>query len=1047
MDGRTNGQAAARLNRCIAPVLSGMKPPDCLTVTDWAEKYRRLSSESSAEPGLWRTSRTPYLREVMNAFTDVKVRSIVMVAASQVGKALAADTPIATPDGWAAMAELQPGDQVYDDAGNVCSVLAATEIMTGRPCYRVRFSDGAEITADASHKWYVETGGKQTGTVKTTEEIAADCSGADADGRRRNKYAVPVAAPICGAERELPFPPYTLGVWLGDGNSYAAQVTCHMDDAEIAGYMRSEGVRVVIQRAKDNDRVLNLLLDPVDKNFCCRGHDLRAVGKNAYGECRECHRQWAMHSRYGKPMDERKESRCAYHRLNAMGLLRNKHIPAEYLRASYAQRLALLQGIMDTDGSISQKGRCELTLKSEYLIDGVAELLSSLGIKYTKKEKSAVCTNAVKPYRTTVFRLSFLVYADTPVFRLKRKLARLIARDDGRRRCSETLRRRIVSVEETESVPVKCIAVDSPSRLYLAGRQMIPTHNSEAINNCIGYIIDEDPGSILFIHPTTVDAKEYSKLRIAPLLRDSPTLRKKVSAPKSRDSANTILQKSYPGGILTMCGSTEAHALASKPIRYVFGDERDRWALSAGREGDPWQLAMARQTTFYNAKSVEVSTPTIRNASVIADSYAKGTQERWRSQCPHCGGWHEIRWQDIRFEYDTATVNRHETYAVTRIWYVCPECACVSTEAEMKRAPARWEADNPAAKGTRSFWLNAFVSQWASWESIILKFLSARGNSREMQVVYNTCFGELWEDRGDIESEDGLMARREKYDAELPDGVLVLTAGIDTQDDRMEYEIVGYGHFSESWGIEKGVVMGRPDSDAVWEKLDELVFDRTLRFGWGGALPVSLSFVDEGGHFTQSVRQRCRDRIGKRVFCIKGVAGGDRPYTEPPKQMKIVINERTVGFCWQYQIGVDAGKQIIMDNLHKQEPGPNFCHFPLRDDYGERYFAGLLSERLVYNEKKAKPWEWVKIPGHERNEALDCRNYANAAFTALPKDLDAIDRSLAALRRGETPKRAAAKPPPRPAARTAPRTGADSAPEREPYAGEPAGLGRYYDDW
>ena len=133
---------------------------------------------------------------------------------------------------------------------------------------------------------------------------------------------------------------------------------------------------------------------------------------------------------------------------------------------------------------------------------------------------------------------------------------------------------------------------------------------SELENNIIGYIIDEDPGSILYIHPTTIDAKEYSKLRVAPMIRDCPTLRRKVAAPKSRDSGNTVLQKAYPGGILTMCGSTEAHALASKPIRYVLGDERDRWATSAGNEGDPWGLAMARQTTFYNAKAVEVSTPT-----------------------------------------------------------------------------------------------------------------------------------------------------------------------------------------------------------------------------------------------------------------------------------------------------------------------------------------------------------------------------------------------------------------------------------------------------
>ena len=455
---------------------------------------------------------------------------------------------------------------------------------------------------------------------------------------------------------------------------------------------------------------------------------------------------------------------------------------------------------------------------------------------------------------------------------------------------------------------------------------------SEFLNNCIGYVIDQDPGSILFVHPTTIDAKEYSKLRIAPMIRDCPTLRKKVSDPKSRDSGNTILQKTYPGGILTMCGSTEAHPLASKPIRYVLGDERDRWALSAGNEGDPWDLAMARQTTFYNAKSGEVSTPTVKNASAIEAAYATGTMERWKSRCPHCGEYHEIQWADIRFEHDEIIVAGKKTYKVRSVCYACPGCGCISTEAEMKRAPARWEADNPAAyeQGTRSFWLNAFVSQWASWESIILKYLNAIGSTRKMQVVYNTCFGELWEDRGDLEDEDSLMARREEYPAELPEGVLVLTAGVDTQDDRMEYEIVGHGHFGETWGIEKGIIMGRPDDDAVWAQLDELVFDRVLRFENGVGLKMSMSFVDEGGHFTQEVRMQCRARLGKKVFCIKGMPGSDKPYTAPPKKQKIIIKQTAVGTCWQYQIGVDSGKEVIMDNLRVQTPGAKYCHFPKR---------------------------------------------------------------------------------------------------------------------
>ena len=564
---------------------------------------------------------------------------------------------------------------------------------------------------------------------------------------------------------------------------------------------------------------------------------------------------------------------------------------------------------------------------------------------------------------------------------------------------------------------------------------------SEFLNNCIGYIIDEDPGSILFIHPTTIDAQEYSKLRIAPMLRDSPALRQKIAAPKSRDSHNTILQKAYPGGILTMCGSTEAHALASKPIRYVFGDERDRWATSAGNEGDPWDLAMARQTTFYNAKAVEVSTTTIKNASAIEAAYYTGTMERWNSKCPHCGEYHEIRWSDIRFEYDEIIVSHKKTYKVKKVYYTCPGCGCISTEAEMKRAPAKWIAENPEAygQGTRSFWLNAFVSQWASWESIVLKYLNALGSTKKMQVVFNTCFGEPWEDRGDIEDEDSLLARREDYGkdkngepVELPPGVLVLTAGVDTQDDRMEYEIVGHGFFGETWGIEKGIVMGRPDDDATWNKLDEVVFDRVMRFENGVGLRVSMSFVDEGGHFTQSVRAQCNARISKKVFCIKGMPGQDKPYISPPKKQKIFVNQIAVGTCWQYQLGVDSGKEIIMDNLRVQTPGQKYCHFPKRDDYGSAYFAGLLSETKVYDPNKKQPWSWKKIPGHERNEPLDCRNYALAAFKALPKNLDEIDRRLKEAGGERAPAPVATPVMPPPAAKQRPKRRSGK---------------KYYDDW
>ncbi len=524
---------------------------------------------------------------------------------------------------------------------------------------------------------------------------------------------------------------------------------------------------------------------------------------------------------------------------------------------------------------------------------------------------------------------------------------------------------------------------------------------SECINNMIGYVIDQDPGSMLFIQPTTIDAKDYSKLRIAPMIRDTKCLKAKVADPKSRESANTILQKAYPGGILTMCGSTEAHALCSKPIRYLFGDERDRWAISAGNEGDPWDLATARQITFYNSKAVEVSTPTIKGASAIEKSFGDGTMERWKTRCPHCGEYSEINFNDIRFDYEETKVGNEKVFEITEIHYACPLCGGVSSEREMKAQPSKWVAENPDAleqHQTRSFWLNSFVSPWASWKSTILQFLKAVGDSKKMQVVYNTRFGWLWEDRGDIEDENSVMARREDYGTnedgspiELPDGVLYLTCGVDTQDDRLEYEVVGYGHFDENWGIQKGIIMGTPNTDEVWQRLDDVI-DHVYRFKSGIGLRISITFVDEGGHYTQDVRMRCRERLGKKVFAIKGRGGESVPYTSPPKKQKIVVKGKAIGTCWQYEIGVDAGKQQIMDNLRVQAPGSKYCHFPKRDDYGAAYFKGLLSERLVYKNGHKHPWQWEKIPGHERNEPLDCRNYANAAKKAASPDMDAIER-------------------------------------------------------
>ena len=324
----------------------------------------------------------------------------------------------------------------------------------------------------------------------------------------------------------------------------------------------------------------------------------------------------------------------------------------------------------------------------------------------------------------------------------------------------------------------------------------------------------------------------------------------------------------------------------------------------------------------------------------------------------------------------------------------------------MRKQPARWIAGNPDAlrKGHRSFWLNAFSSPWTPWANIVYEFLNARHDPQKLKVVYNTKLGQLWEERGDLDCEEEFLARRENYGirddgtpVELPQGVLVLTCGVDTQDDRLEYEVVGWGHYKESWGIKKGVIYGDPNDDAVWLRLDD-VLDHVYKFENGRGLRISRTFVDSGGHKTQSVYKQCRARTGRQVFAIKGSNQSDAPLTKPPNKVNIVVNGVVVAKTWLYTIGVNAAKaDLLKGALKVLEPGPKYCHFNSYPDagYDYNYFVGLLSEvEETKTEKGRTRTVWKKLPGHERNEALDIRNYAYAALNALDPDMDAVERRL-----------------------------------------------------
>lgn len=515
---------------------------------------------------------------------------------------------------------------------------------------------------------------------------------------------------------------------------------------------------------------------------------------------------------------------------------------------------------------------------------------------------------------------------------------------------------------------------------------------SEIQLNMIGEAVDEDPGPMMYVQPTKEMAEDYSKRRIAPMISACPTLREKFYAAKGKDSNNTISMKLFPGGSLAIIGANSPTDLASKPIRYLLCDEIDRFPDSAGTEGDPIALAERRTETFrHNRKIVKCSTPTIKGKSKIEKAFMKGTQEEWRTECPHCRSFSFIRFDDIRFDREEfRDEDGKKDWIVTNARWRCPVCQREIPEAEAKRLPAKWFARNPKAlaNGIRSFRLSAFMSPWSDWRDIALSFLHAKDDPQLLQVFHNTMLGESWELRESNSEPQQLYGRREHYNAQVPTGVLVMTMGVDTQDNRLEYEIVGWDRDEQSWGIQRGIIPGRPDAPGVWEEIDNLL-EQEWEMANGMTLRISATFVDSGGHFTSDVYRQCARREMRRVFAIKGEPGEGKAY------VRLMKKEKDAPKGTRFMIAVDSGKEAILYGAGVEEPGARFMHFPVGDDrgYDLEFFRGLLSEKqMLVRRRGQNVITWEKV--HERNEPLDCRNYARAAYKFFHWDFTKVEKIL-----------------------------------------------------
>ncbi len=491
------------------------------------------------------------------------------------------------------------------------------------------------------------------------------------------------------------------------------------------------------------------------------------------------------------------------------------------------------------------------------------------------------------------------------------------------------------------------------------------------ILNPIGYYMHYDPSPIMVLQPTIQMAETFSKDRLSPMLRDTPALRDKVND-KSRNSGNTILQKIFPGGHVTMVGANSASSLASRPIRILLADEIDRYPATAGNEGDPLLLAGKRLTTFWNKKEVCVSTPTIKGLSRIEVEYEHSTQEEWNVPCPECGAYIQIEWANIVFHKEN----------LDDIGCACPVCGVISDEIAWKEQfkKGKFVAKFPERK-VRGFHLNALSSLFVEWREIVEKFITAndekkKGNIELLKVWTNTEMVQTWEEEGEQIETDDLYKRREKYNCEVPEEELVLTAGVDVQDDRFEAEVVGWGVDKESWGIKYQVIYGDLKLTPVWNELD-MFLSQTFTTADGRKLKIICTCVDSGGHFTNQVYRFCKARTARRVFAIKGKGGANIPYYNKPSTGNSVKTPL-------FTIGVDTGKAILYQRLAVQEEGANYCHFPKEKDrgYTQGYFKGLTAEKMVMTYKKGKAqYVWtLKDGGFKRNEPLDIRNYATVAL-------------------------------------------------------------------
>jgi phage terminase large subunit GpA-like protein len=513
------------------------------------------------------------------------------------------------------------------------------------------------------------------------------------------------------------------------------------------------------------------------------------------------------------------------------------------------------------------------------------------------------------------------------------------------------------------------LSLDSPGQRVVV-KKSAQGGGTEVACNWIGYIMDHVhlAKPTLIVLPTEKLATRWVLQRLRPMVESTPPLRALIDVSKSRDGSNRLDAIDYPGGILYISNAGSASNLKSDSIAFVICDEVDEFDWSVDGRGDPMGMIESRQANFPRRKLLIVSTPTVKGSSRIDGEWDASDQRRYEVPCPHCGERQPLVWEHLCWSQD-----------LTQVWYTCAVNGCVIEERDKHGmlAAGAWVAQRESA--IRGYHWNALynpIGLGYAWRELVAQWLRAQESEEMLQQFVNERLGLAWEDRRTATRADDLSQRVEPYRfGTLPEGALLVTAGVDTQDDRLEVQVVAWGEGGAFWVVDYAILTGDPGRPDVWVALTDLL-GRPLTSAAGVLASIEACAIDMGGHHTDTVKAYVRAAGSRRLLAVQGSAHRVNRVLSPPRATDFTSAGRTIRRGMRYhQVGTELAKDTLYRILRTDAdhaPVDRLGHFSA--DLQPEYFEGLLAE--VWNPRRNR---YEKRRGIRRNEPLDTWVYAYAA--------------------------------------------------------------------